>query len=93
MVLVLVSMVVTRAREVNQGLKTKVYTSPHLLTSVLRLAEAICRLRLSLCVSRVGVDGALRMMDASKCSADRYRKRRRNGLNDGADEVNLHSLI
>lgn len=85
--------VAMRAREVNQGGQAKEYTSPRMLLSVLRLAQAICRLRLSRRVSKADVDEALRLMTASKSSVDGDGKRRRRRADDDADEVDLDSLI
>lgn len=61
---------VVRAREVNRRGNAKDYTSRRRLLSVLRLAETICRLRLSRRVSKADDDRALRLMAASKPSVD-----------------------
>lgn len=84
--------VAMRAREVEDGQEAKEYTSPRVLLSVLRLAQALSRLRLSRTVERADVDEALRLMEASKASlGDGARKKRR--LDGDADEADLDGLL
>lgn len=85
--------VAMRAQEAEDGREAKGYTSPRVLLSILRLAQALCRLRLARVVQREDVDEALRLMVASKASleeSDDKKKRRRDG---DADEAELDALF
>lgn len=64
------SYVAMRAAEVDAGKEAKGYTSARVLLSILRLAQALARLRLANVVDRADVDEALRLMAASKESLE-----------------------
>lgn len=86
--------VAMRAQEVDDGTQAKGYTSPRVLLSILRLAQALCRLRLATAVQREDVDEALRLMAASKASledAESDKRRRRREYD--ADEEDLDDLL
>lgn len=83
--------VAMRTKEIEEGREAKEYTSPRVLLSVLRLAQALCRLRLSETVERADVDEALRLMEASKASLGTAEKRKRR--DDDADELDLDALL
>lgn len=83
--------VAMRAREVREGRDAREYTSPRVLLSVLRLAQAVARLRLSAIVERDDVDEALRLMEASKASLGEGGRGRR--VDDDADEADLDDLL
>lgn len=83
--------VAMRSTEVEDGREAKEYTSPRVLLSVLRLAQALCRLRLGDTVQRSDVDEALRLMEASKASLGTSGRRRRG--DDDADEADLDALL
>lgn len=86
--------VTMRAQEVEDGSGAKGYTSPRVLLSILRLAQALCRLRLATVVQKEDVDEALRLMVASKASLEESEsdKRRRRQEHD-ADEDALDDLL
>lgn len=82
-----------RGVEIDAGKGAKEYTSPRVLLSILRLAQACCRLRLSNKVMKKDIDEALRLMKSSKSSLeDDLGKNRRRG-DDDADEMDLDNLI
>lgn len=84
--------VAMRAQEVDDGRDARGYTSPRVLLSILRLAQALARLRLAKIVDRADVDEALRLMVASKASLEEdaaAERRRRSGEDDDADEDEL----
>lgn len=84
--------VAMRAQEADDGRDAKGYTSPRVLLSVLRLAQALARLRLAKVVEKGDVDEALRLMKESKISLeDSVKRRRRN--DDDADEADLDALL
>lgn len=86
--------VAMRAQEVDDGREAKGYTSPRVLLSILRLAQALCRLRLATVVQREDVDEALRLMVASKASLEEAEaKTRRRRTDDDADEDTLDALF
>lgn len=85
--------VAMRAQEVDDGQDAKGYTSPRVLLSVLRLAQALARLRLSKKVERADVDEALRLMGASKASLEDSNKKKRRRHDDDADEADLDALL
>lgn len=82
--------VAMRGKEVDDGADAKEYTSPRILLSVLRIAQALARLRLCGRVERRDVDEALRLMEASKASLGVVATRRGEG---DADEADLDALI
>lgn len=84
--------VAMRQKEVTDGHEAKEYTSPRVLLSVLRLAQAVCRLRLGKAVERRDVDEALRLMECSKASLGDGGKRKRR-VDDDADEADLDALL
>lgn len=84
--------VAMRSKEIEDGREAKEYTSPRVLLSALRLAQALCRLRLGETVQRSDVDEALRLMEASKASLGTAANRRRKGDYD-ADEADLDALL
>eukprot|EP00173_Palmaria_palmata_P001887 Plantae.Rhodophyta-Palmaria_palmata.ctg21232.p1 GENE.Plantae.Rhodophyta-Palmaria_palmata.ctg21232~~Plantae.Rhodophyta-Palmaria_palmata.ctg21232.p1 ORF type:complete len:172 (+),score=47.16 Plantae.Rhodophyta-Palmaria_palmata.ctg21232:152-667(+) len=73
-----------RAKETEDQDDAKGYTSPRVLLSILRLGQALARLRLAKVVEKEDVDEAIRLMDASKESLEdaRLHGRRRNGSGD-----------
>lgn len=85
--------VAMRAQEVEDGRQAKGYTSPRVLLSILRLAQALCRLRLAQTVQREDVDEALRLMVASKASLGEKDDRKRRRHDDDADEDALDELL
>lgn len=78
--------VAMRAQEVDDGRDAKGYTSPRVLLSILRLAQALARLRLATVVDRADVDEALRLMVASKASLEEEGPKRSRHTEDDADE-------
>ncbi|OSX68735.1 hypothetical protein BU14_2318s0001, partial [Porphyra umbilicalis] len=64
------SYVALRGEEAAAGRDARGYTTPRTLLSVLRLSQALARLRLAPAVAREDVDEALRLMAASKASLD-----------------------
>lgn len=86
--------VAMRAQEVEDGRQAKGYTSPRVLLSILRLAQALCRLRLATTVQKEDVDEALRLMVASKASLeDAESKKRKRRRDFDADEEDLDALL
>lgn len=85
--------VAMRAQEVDDGREAKGYTSPRVLLSILRLAQALCRLRLATVVRREDVDEALRLMVASKASLEDAEAKKRSRTDDDADEEALDVLF
>lgn len=81
--------VAMRAQEVDDGREAKGYTSPRVLLSILRLAQALARLRLATIVDRSDVDEALRLMVASKASLEDDTNTRRRRSGDDVDEDDL----
>lgn len=76
--------VAMRAKETEDQDDAKGYTSPRVLLSILRLGQALARLRLAKIVEKEDIDEAIRLMDASKESLEDARRqgRRRNGDGD-----------
>lgn len=68
-----------------QQKKSHTYTSPRTLLGVLRLAQALARLRFSTEVAHPDVDEALRLMEVSKKTLDDDE--------DGADEIHDRSDV
>lgn len=84
--------VAMRGQEAEEGGNARGYTSPRILLGVLRLSQALARLRMSEIVERDDVDEALRLMEASKSSLhDKEKKRKR--YDDDADENDLDDLL
>lgn len=82
--------VAMRAQEAEDGREAKGYTSPRVLLSILRLAQALARLRLATVVDRADVDEALRLMVASKASLEEEGgKKNRRFHDEDADEDDL----
>ncbi|GAB0492932.1 hypothetical protein MMPV_004202 [Pyropia vietnamensis] len=85
------SYVALRGEEAAAGRDARGYTTPRTLLSVLRLSQALARLRRAPEVAREDVDEALRLMAASKNSldvadaADARRRRRRERGGDAPD--------
>lgn len=79
--------VAMRAKETEDEDDAKGYTSPRVLLSILRLGQALARLRLAKVVEKEDVDEAIRLMEASKESLLEAKEsaRRRNG-EDGEDD-------
>jgi DNA replication licensing factor MCM7 len=77
--------VAIRAKETEDADDAKGYTSPRVLLSILRLGQALARLRLAKVVEKEDVDEAIRLMDASKESLEDARRRGRRGGDDGDD--------
>eukprot|EP00168_Porphyra_purpurea_P001629 TRINITY_DN11968_c0_g1_i1.p1 TRINITY_DN11968_c0_g1~~TRINITY_DN11968_c0_g1_i1.p1 ORF type:complete len:304 (-),score=132.94 TRINITY_DN11968_c0_g1_i1:68-979(-) len=87
------SYVALRGEEAAAGRHARGYTTPRTLLSVLRLSQALARLRLAPAVAREDVDEALRLMASSKASldaADAADVRRRSG---GAAAVRQHKSL
>lgn len=80
--------VAMRAKETEDEDDAKGYTSPRVLLSILRLGQALARLRLAKVVEKEDIDEAIRLMDASKDSLEDARKqgRRRTGNGDDDDD-------
>lgn len=85
--------VAMRGQEVDDGREAKGYTSPRVLLSILRLAQALCRMRLSHVVERDDVDEALRLMVASKASLEESGGKRGRRRDEDADEADLDALL
>lgn len=62
--------VAMRAKETADGTNAKGYVSPRVLLSVLRLGQALARLRLAKVVEKDDIDEAIRLMEASKESLE-----------------------
>jgi DNA replication licensing factor MCM7 len=62
--------VAMRAKETEDGADATGYTSPRVLLSILRLGQALARLRLATVVEKEDIDEAIRLMEASKESLD-----------------------
>lgn len=78
--------VAMRAQEVDDGTGAKGYTSPRVLLSILRLGQALARLRLAPVVEREDIDEAIRLMEASKASLhDDQNRHRRSGEDEDFD--------
>ncbi len=82
--------VAMRASEVDAGREAKGYTSARVLLGILRLAQALARLRLATVVDRADVDEALRLMKASKASLEDDEPRRRRFVDDDEDDLDAH---
>jgi DNA replication licensing factor MCM7 len=80
--------VAMRAKETEDGADATGYTSPRVLLSILRLGQALARLRLATVVEKEDVDEAIRLMEASKESLDDAKKQglRRVGAEDDDDD-------
>jgi DNA replication licensing factor MCM7 len=81
--------VAMRAQETEDGDNAKGYTSPRVLLSILRLGQALARLRLAEVVEKEDVDEAIRLMESSKESLEEkdsdMRRRRGSEDDDGSD--------
>ena len=69
--------------------KAFTHTSPRTLLGVLRLAQALARLRFSAQVAMEDVDEALRLMDVSKASMSDDENRRRRDFNPSSQIFHL----
>jgi DNA replication licensing factor MCM7 len=78
--------VAMRAQETEEGDNAKGYTSPRVLLSILRLGQALARLRLAEIVEKEDIDEAIRLMEASKESLDRKSDSRSHGDDDDVDD-------
>lgn len=82
------SYVAMRAQETEDEDNAKGYTSPRVLLSILRLGQALARLRLNTVVEKDDIDEAIRLMDASKSSLeDAKASGRRGGEDDDGDDI------
>ncbi|CAN8065741.1 unnamed protein product [Agarophyton chilense] len=80
--------VAMRGEDVEDGRDAHGYTSPRKLLSILRLAQALCRLRLADRVELADLQEALRLMSASQASLeDGNRKKRRQNDDDDDDDI------
>ncbi|PXF44006.1 DNA replication licensing factor MCM7 [Gracilariopsis chorda] len=80
------SYVSMRAENTEEGRDAQGYTSPRKLLSILRLAQALCRLRLAERVEKEDLDEALRLMNASQASlGDGKSGNRRRNEDDESD--------
>jgi DNA replication licensing factor MCM7 len=84
--------VAMRAKETEDGADATGYTSPRVLLSILRLGQALARLRLATVVEKEDIDEAIRLMEASKESLDEakmYGGRHGDGDEDDIDDDGL----
>ncbi len=86
--------VAMRAKEAVDENDAKGYTSPRVLLSILRLAQALARLRLATTVERDDVDEAIRLMEASKQSLEESlaQSKRRSGEEEPDFDFPVESL-
>jgi DNA replication licensing factor MCM7 len=73
-----------RANDLSQ--KDTTYTTPRTLLAVLRLSQALARLRLDNVVQQADIDEAMRLMEVSRCSVDIHLDRH-NGVIDPTTRI------
>lgn len=82
-----------RQEEVDSGERAHSYTTARTLLSIIRLAEALARLRFSDAVAQSDVDEALRLMKMSKASLGDPREQRRKGSKDVDPVTEIYQLL
>jgi DNA replication licensing factor MCM7 len=75
------------------ALKETTYTTPRTLLAVLRLSQALAKLRLSNLVAQADVDEAMRLMEVSRASVDCHLERSARARVEGDPLTRIYALI